>query len=166
MLERCENRYGYGFFSTVLMLVVRPESICEIGPSTGVQALQISTNGPDEGGPFRRRLQRDDPAVLQDRWLELRGKLGYDKRTPSTSCRALADYLDGRFSITDWAKARLAEGTLIVGGEIKMVRILQGSALALPSSRTRSPGAEEPMKQKALIGACRQRRHVGREAAP
>jgi hypothetical protein len=44
-------------------------------------------------------------AVLQDRWLELRRKLSYDKPDAERIlAAALAYYLDERFSITDGRK--------------------------------------------------------------
>jgi hypothetical protein len=109
-LQHPENRYGDGFFSAVLMLVVdqRPfaqmEAVGEIRP-------YVSTNRPYEGGHSVEDCSVMIQAALQDRWLELRRNLGYDKTDAERIlAKAIAYYLDERFSITDgrklgWLKA-------------------------------------------------------------
>ena len=76
-LQHPENRYGDGFFSAVLMLVVDESPFAKMDP---VRALRpyISTNRPYEGGNAVEDCRMMIQAALQDRWLELR-KLGYDK---------------------------------------------------------------------------------------
>ncbi len=109
-LQHPENRYGDGFFSAVLMLVVDQSPFAEMDP---VRALRpyISTNRPHESGHAAEDCSMTIQAALHDRWLELRRKLGYDKTDAERILAgALASYLDERFSITDgqklgWVKA-------------------------------------------------------------
>jgi len=108
--QRPENRYGDGFFSAVLTLVVDQSPFAKMGP---VQELRpyISTNKPYQSGHSAEDCSVMIQAILQDRWLELRRTLGYDKvDAECILAGALAYYLDERFSITDgrklgWLKA-------------------------------------------------------------
>lgn len=105
-----ENRYGDGFFSAVLMLVVDQSPFAKMDPVRELRRY-ISTNRPYEGSHAAEECSVMIQATLQDRWLELRRKLGYDKSDAERIlARALTYYLDERFSITDgrklgWLKA-------------------------------------------------------------
>jgi hypothetical protein len=109
-LQHPENRYGDGFFSAVLMLVVDQSPFAKMDP---VRALRpyISTNRPYEGSHAAEDCSLMIQAALQDRWRELRRNLEYDKTDAERILAgALAYYLDERFSITDgqklgWVKA-------------------------------------------------------------
>jgi hypothetical protein len=108
-LQHPENRYGDGFFSAVLMLVVDQSPFAEMNPVRTLRPY-ISTNRPYESHAVEECSMMID-AALQDRWLELRRKLDYDKTDAERILAgALAYYLDERFSITDgrklgWVKA-------------------------------------------------------------
>ncbi len=103
-LQRPENRYGDGFFSAVLMLVVDQSPLATMAPVRELRPY-IATNRPYEGGRSAEDCSAMIQAVLQDRWLELRRKLEYDKTDAERILAgALAYYLDGRFSITDGRK--------------------------------------------------------------
>jgi hypothetical protein len=105
-----ENRYGDGFFSAVLMLVVDQSPFAKMGPVRELRPY-ISTNRPNGRGGSAEDCSVMILAVLQDRWLELRRELDYDKTDAERILAgALADYLDERFGITDgrklgWLKA-------------------------------------------------------------
>lgn len=109
-LQHPENRYGDGFFSAVLMLVVDRSPFAELQPVADLRRY-IYTNKPYEGGHSADDCSMMIQAVLQDRWLELRRKLNYDNADAQhILAAALAYYLDERFSITDgrklgWLKA-------------------------------------------------------------
>ncbi|HEY5312046.1 MAG TPA: hypothetical protein VIK18_05980 [Pirellulales bacterium] len=109
-LEHPENRYGDGFFSAVLMLVVDQSPFAKIDPVRELRRY-ITTNRPYEGGHSAEDCSMMVQAALQDRWLELRRKLEYDTTDAERILAgALAYYLDERFSITDgrklgWVKA-------------------------------------------------------------
>ena len=133
-LQHPENRYGDGFFSAVLMLVVdqspfakmdsvralrpyistnRPYEGSQWSARTGstLTTPYISTNRPYEGSQAAEDCSMMIQATLRDRWRELDEKLGYDKTDAERILAgALAYYLDERFSITDgrklgWVKA-------------------------------------------------------------
>jgi len=109
-LERPESRYGDGFFSAVLMLVVDQSPFAKTEPVRELRPY-ISTNRPHEGGHSADDCNLMIQAVLQDRWLELRRKLKYEQsHAERILAGALAYYLDERFSISDgrklgWLKA-------------------------------------------------------------
>jgi hypothetical protein len=109
-LQHPENRYGDGFFSAVLMLVVDRSPFAEMDPVRELRRY-ITTNRPYEGKHSAEDCSMMIQAALQDRWLELRRKLGYDTTDAERILAgALAYYLDERFSITDgrklgWVKA-------------------------------------------------------------
>ncbi|CAN5660099.1 hypothetical protein BH23PLA1_BH23PLA1_30290 [soil metagenome] len=110
-LQQPENRYGDGYYSSVLMLVIdqspfaKMDSLRELRP-------YISTNRPYEGGQAAENCTVMIQAALQDRWLELRKKFRYDKTDAERILAgALAYYLDERFGVTDgrklgWLKAQ------------------------------------------------------------
>jgi hypothetical protein len=110
-LQHPENRYGDGFFSAVLMLVVDQSPFAKMDPVRELRPY-ISTNRPYEGGHSAEDCSVMIQAALQDRWLQLRRNLGYDKGDAERILAgALASYLDERFSITDgrklgWLKAQ------------------------------------------------------------
>ncbi len=109
-LQHPESRYGDGFFSAVLMLVVDQSPFVKLDP---VRALRpyISTNRPYEGSHTAEDCSMMIQAALQDAWSVLRWKLGYDNTDAERILSgALAYYLDERFGITDgrklgWVKA-------------------------------------------------------------
>jgi hypothetical protein len=109
-LQHPESRYGDGFFSAVLMLVVDQSPFAEMRPVRELRPY-ISTNKPNERGRSADDCSVMIQAVLQDRWLELRRELDYDNTDAERILAgALADYLDERFGITDgrklgWLKA-------------------------------------------------------------
>lgn len=109
--EHPENRYGDGFFSAVLMLVVDQSPFVQMDAVRELRPF-ISINRPYEGGHSLEDCSAMVQAGLQERWIELRRKLGYDKLDAERILAgALAYYLDERFSITDgrklgWLKAR------------------------------------------------------------
>jgi len=109
--QRPENRYGDGFFSAVLMLVVDQSPLAKVDSVRELRPY-IATNRPYEGGHSAEDCSVVIQAILQDRWLELRRKLDYDNTDAERILAgALAYYLDGRFSITDgrklgWLKAK------------------------------------------------------------
>ncbi len=109
-LQHPENRYGDGFFSAVLMLVVDQSPFAKMGAVRELRPY-ISTNRPNGRGDSAENCSVMIQAVLQDRWLELRRELDYDKTDAERILAgALVDYLDERFGITDgrklgWLKA-------------------------------------------------------------
>ena len=110
-LQHPENRYGDGYFSAVLMLVVDQSPFAKMDPVRELRPY-ISTNRPYEGGHSAEDCSVMIQAALQDRWIQLRRNLGYDKTDAERILAgALAYYLDERFSITDgrklgWLKAK------------------------------------------------------------
>jgi hypothetical protein len=99
-----ESRYGDGFFSAVLMLVIDQSPFAKMHPIQQSRPY-ISTNRPYEGGRSADDCGGMIQAVLQDRWLELRRKLNYGQADAERIlAAALAYYLDERFSITDGQK--------------------------------------------------------------
>jgi hypothetical protein len=65
----------------------------------------ISTNRPYEGGHSAQDCSVMIQAAMQDRWIQLRRNLGYDKvGAERILAGALAYFLDERFSITDGRK--------------------------------------------------------------
>ncbi len=109
-LQRPENRYGDGFFSAVLMLVVDQSPFAKMDPVRELRPY-ISTNGPYQGGHSAEDCSVMIQRVLQDRWLELGEELGYDKSDAERILAgALAYYLDERFSITDGRKLGWLKG--------------------------------------------------------
>jgi hypothetical protein len=109
-LQHPESRYGDGFFSAILMLVVDESPFAGMDPVRELRG-HISTNKPYEGGHSVEDCSVMIQAALQDRWLELRRQLSYDEMDAERILAgALAYYLDERFSITDgrklgWLKA-------------------------------------------------------------
>jgi hypothetical protein len=109
-LQHPENRYGEGFFSAVLILVIDQGPFAKMDPVREVRP-HISANRPYEGGHSAEDCSVMIQAALQDRWLELRRNLEYDKtEAERVLAGALGYYLDERFSITDgrklgWLKA-------------------------------------------------------------
>ena len=102
--EHAENRYGDGFFSAVLMQVVQQSPFATMEPVRELTRY-IKTNKPHNGGHSADDCTMMIQAVLQDRWLELRKKLNYEKSEAERILGgALAYYLDERFSITDGRK--------------------------------------------------------------
>jgi hypothetical protein len=103
-LEHPENRYGDGFFSAVLMLFVDQSPFAQMDAVRQLRPY-LPTNRPYDGGHSLEDCRAMVQAALQDRWLELRRKLGYDKPDAERILAgALAYYLDERFSITDGRK--------------------------------------------------------------
>ena len=103
-LQYPENRYGDGFFSAVLMLVVDQSPFARMEPVRKLRPY-ISTNKPFDGGHSAEDCSMMIQAALQDRWLQLRKHLSYDKTDAERILAgALAYYLDERFSITDGRK--------------------------------------------------------------
>lgn len=108
--QRPESRYGDGFFSAVLVLVVDESPLANMGPVRELRPY-ISTNKPYQGSHSAEDCSVMIQAELQDRWLELRRTLGYEKADAERILAgSLAYYLDERFSITDgrklgWLKA-------------------------------------------------------------
>ncbi len=103
-LQHRETRYGDGFFNAVLMLVVDQSPFAKMDPVRQLRPY-ISTNRPYERGHAAEDCSVMIQATLQDRWLELRRKLDYDKTDAERILAgALAYYLDERFSITDGRK--------------------------------------------------------------
>jgi hypothetical protein len=103
-LQQSENRYGDGFFNAVLMLVVDQSPFASMSQLRELRPF-IATNRPYDRGHSIDDCSRMIQATLQDRWLELRRKLGYEKtEAERILAGALAYYLDERFSITDGRK--------------------------------------------------------------
>lgn len=103
-LQRPESRYGDGFFSAVLMHVVDKTPLAKMA---AVQELRpyIASDRFYEGGRSAEDCSIMIQAVFQDRWLELRRKLYYDKTVAERILAgALAYCLDERFGITDGQK--------------------------------------------------------------
>jgi hypothetical protein len=102
--EHPENRYGDGFFNSVLMTVIDQSPFAKMDPVRELRP-HISTNSPYQGGDSAHDCSMMIQAALQDRWLELREKLKYDQSNAERILAgALAYYLDERFSITDGRK--------------------------------------------------------------
>jgi hypothetical protein len=103
-LQHPENRYGDGFFSAVLMLVVDQSPFAKMDPVRDLRPY-ISTNRPHAGGHSAEDCSVMIQAALQDRWMQLRRNLDYEKTNAERILAgALAYYLDERFSITDGRK--------------------------------------------------------------
>ena len=109
--QRPENRYGDGFFSAVLMLVLDLNPFADMLPVKELRPY-ISTRKPYQGGKSVEDCSEIIQSLLQDRWIELRRNLKYEKVDAERILgAAIAYYLDERFSITDgrklgWLKAR------------------------------------------------------------
>ena len=106
-LQHPENRYGDGFFSAVLMLVVDQSPFAKMDPVRELRPY-ISTNRPYEGGHSAEDCSVMIQAALQDRWLELGEELGYDKTDAE---RILA----GRLLITSMSDSASLTGESSVG---------------------------------------------------
>jgi hypothetical protein len=103
-LQQPENRYGDGFFSSVLVLVVDQSPFANKPPVRELRPY-ISTNKPYEGGRAAGDCSVMIQATLQDRWIELRRDLAYEKtEAERILAGALAYYLDERFGVTDGRK--------------------------------------------------------------
>jgi len=108
--KRPESRYGDGFFSSVLMLVVDESPFGESSPVRKMRQ-HISTGRPYQHGHSANDCGELIQGILQDRWIELTKQLHYEKSDAERILvGALAYYLDDRFSITDgeklgWLKA-------------------------------------------------------------
>lgn len=103
-LQYPENRYGDGFFNAVLMLVVDQSPFAKMGPVRDLRP-HVSAGKAYEGGHAIEDCSVMIQATLQDRWIELRRNLDYDKTDAERILAgALAYYLDERFSITDGRK--------------------------------------------------------------
>jgi hypothetical protein len=109
--KHVESRYGDGFFSSVLIVVVDQSPF---GNSPSVRELRpyVATAKPYTGGNSADDCVAMIEEVFQDRWFELRRKLKYDQPDAERIFTgALAYYLDERFGVTDgrklgWLKAR------------------------------------------------------------
>jgi hypothetical protein len=102
--QRPESRYGDGFFSAVLMLVVDNSPFVKMDP---VQELRryIHVNKPFQQGHSADDCAAMVQAILQDRWFELLRNLSYDQpHAERILAGALAYCLDERFSVTDGKK--------------------------------------------------------------
>jgi hypothetical protein len=103
-LQHPENRYGDGFYNSVLMLEVDRSPFAGMKPVEGVRPY-ITTNSPYEGGHAAEDCRVLIQAALQGRWNELTRQLLYDKTEAGRILAgALAYYLDERFSVSDGRK--------------------------------------------------------------
>ncbi|MBS0208523.1 MAG: hypothetical protein JSS27_06165 [Planctomycetes bacterium] len=103
-LQQPESRYGDGFFSAVMLLVVDQSPFANIDPVREIRPY-ISTNRPYDGGHSAEDCSMMIQAALQDQWIALRRDLGYDEvNAERILAGALAYYLDERFSVTDGRK--------------------------------------------------------------
>ena len=106
-LQHPENRYSDGFFSAVLMRVIDQSPFARMDPVRELRP-HISTNRPYEDGHSAEDCSVMIQAALQDRWLQLRRDLSYDKTEAE---RILA----GRSHITSMSDSALLTGESSVG---------------------------------------------------
>jgi hypothetical protein len=109
--RRPETRYGDGFFSAVLMLVVDQSPFAMMDPVRELRPY-INVTKPYQQGHSAEDCDVMVQTILQDRWFEILRNLHYDEpHAERILAAALAYYLDERFGISDgrklgWLKAQ------------------------------------------------------------
>ena len=99
-LRKVERRFGDGYMNAVLVELIDQSDLGKNGEIGKVRRL-IQSNPPDRSGRSYNDCRDTIAAEIGGRAKELRDKLGYDSQEIKTVMdKALAQYLDERFSIT------------------------------------------------------------------
>ena len=99
--EKPEAKFGDGFFSSVLVEYVKQSPLFE--SQTVREVIKYaSTNQPYRGGTGYEYCREMIEGILRDCWADLNERLKYsDEASERILGRAVAHYLDERFSVTD-----------------------------------------------------------------